>query len=184
MLISILSISQIEHDKTSKIEVKCQIKSLSFSAHADAKGIMQLIQQCQPKNVMLVHGEASKMKFLKKRIEAEFGIPCFDPANGEVLTIPNVPPVGVKISKQLLKNQSVELGPRDVEGVLVTDASDGSAMIVDADEVPEMLGAPRHFITFSVSRVVSNNHSPLSVLKRLATYVMIAEVSFTVIFFF
>jgi integrator complex subunit 11 len=51
----------VEIDKKTKLEVKCQVKSLSFSAHADAKGIMQLIQQCQPDNVMLVHGEKQKM---------------------------------------------------------------------------------------------------------------------------
>jgi integrator complex subunit 11 len=42
---------------------------MSFSAHADAKGIMQLIQYCEPKNVMLVHGEGGKMNFLKEKIE-------------------------------------------------------------------------------------------------------------------
>jgi Cft2 family RNA processing exonuclease len=42
---------------------------MSFSAHADAKGIMQLIQYCEPKNVMLVHGENEKMDFLKSKIE-------------------------------------------------------------------------------------------------------------------
>ena len=49
------------------------VQYMSFSAHADAKGIMQLIRQCQPKNVMLVHGEAIKMEFLKKKISQEFG---------------------------------------------------------------------------------------------------------------
>jgi integrator complex subunit 11 len=42
---------------------------MSFSAHADAKGIMQLIQYCEPKNVMLVHGKGEKMDFLKQKIE-------------------------------------------------------------------------------------------------------------------
>ena len=46
---------------------------MSFSAHADAKGIMQLISWCEPKNVMLVHGEAAKMDFLKSKIQKEFG---------------------------------------------------------------------------------------------------------------
>jgi len=46
---------------------------MSFSAHADAKGIMQLICQCEPKNILLVHGEAAKMEFLRKKIEQEFG---------------------------------------------------------------------------------------------------------------
>ena len=43
------------------------------SAHADAKGIMQLVRQCEPKNVLLVHGEAGKMEFLKNKITQEFG---------------------------------------------------------------------------------------------------------------
>ena len=46
---------------------------MSFSAHADAKGIMQLMCQCEPKNILLVHGEAAKMEFLRKKIEQEFG---------------------------------------------------------------------------------------------------------------
>jgi len=49
------------------------IQYLSFSAHADAKGIMQLIRHCEPKNILLVHGEVAKMEFLRKKIEQEFG---------------------------------------------------------------------------------------------------------------
>jgi len=58
---------------TFQIEVKMSIQYMSFSAHADAKGIMQLICQCEPKNILLVHGEAAKMEFLRKKIEQEFG---------------------------------------------------------------------------------------------------------------
>jgi integrator complex subunit 11 len=42
---------------------------MSFSAHADAKGIMQLIDHVKPKNVMFVHGENSKMDVLKGKVE-------------------------------------------------------------------------------------------------------------------
>lgn len=56
-----------------QVEVKMSVQYMSFSAHADAKGIMQLIRQCEPKNVMLVHGEAAKMDFLKNKIHQEFG---------------------------------------------------------------------------------------------------------------
>lgn len=38
-----------------------KVKNMSFSAHADAKGILQLIKHLQPKNVMLVHGEKVKV---------------------------------------------------------------------------------------------------------------------------
>ena len=48
---------------------------------------MQLISYCEPRNVMLVHGEAVKMEFLKEKIKQEFGIDCFMPANGETATI-------------------------------------------------------------------------------------------------
>ncbi|KAL5017738.1 hypothetical protein ScPMuIL_005181 [Solemya velum] len=48
------------------------VQYMSFSAHADAKGIMQLISQCEPRNVLLVHGEAAKMDFLKNKIKQEF----------------------------------------------------------------------------------------------------------------
>lgn len=46
---------------TVTLPVNLQVKNLSFSAHVDAKGILQLISQCRPKNVVLVHGEAGKM---------------------------------------------------------------------------------------------------------------------------
>jgi hypothetical protein len=78
----------IEVDKNLKVKVELQVRNLSFSAHADAKGILQLIQMCQPRFVMLVHGEARKMAVLKKRILAEMGITCFDPANGTSITVP------------------------------------------------------------------------------------------------
>lgn len=49
-----------------------QVEYMSFSAHADAKGIMQLIRMAEPRNMLLVHGEAVKMEFLKGKIEQEF----------------------------------------------------------------------------------------------------------------
>ena len=59
--ILLIGAKQIEVDKKTVIDVKCDVVNLSFSAHADAKGIIQLIQQAEPRNVMLVHGEKGKM---------------------------------------------------------------------------------------------------------------------------
>ncbi len=56
-----------------KVDVKMSVQYMSFSAHADAKGIMQLISYCEPRHIMLVHGEAAKMDFLKGKIQKEFG---------------------------------------------------------------------------------------------------------------
>lgn len=55
-----------------QLDVKLQVEYMSFSAHADAKGIMQLIRMAEPRSVLLVHGEAAKMEFLKGKIEQEF----------------------------------------------------------------------------------------------------------------
>lgn len=67
------------------LNVECGVHSLSFSAHTDARGIMQLIRQAQPRSVVLMHGEKGKMAVLKEKIKMEFGIPCEDPANGEAI---------------------------------------------------------------------------------------------------
>jgi integrator complex subunit 11 len=61
---------KIELDERTTIDVRLKIKHLSFSAHADAMGILQLIRQCQPENIMLVHGEAGKMYVLKSNLHS------------------------------------------------------------------------------------------------------------------
>lgn len=64
------------------VEVKLQVKNLSFSAHVDSKGIMQLVRHCNPRNVMLVHGERAKMAILKEAIQQTLKCPVYDPPNG------------------------------------------------------------------------------------------------------
>lgn len=56
---------KIEFENKQVIDVRMSVEYMSFSAHADSRGIMQLISQCEPENVLLVHGEASKMEFLQ-----------------------------------------------------------------------------------------------------------------------
>lgn len=99
---------RLEFDKQI-LEVCMRVEYLSFSAHADARGIMQLISQCRPGHVLLVHGEASKMEFLKSRIECEAGLECFMPANGEIAIIPTRPHCEVVASVDLLKKAIGEL---------------------------------------------------------------------------
>lgn len=62
-----------------QLDVKLQVEYMSFSAHADAKGIMQLIRMAEPRNMLLVHGEAAKMEFLKGKIEQEFSACAVNP---------------------------------------------------------------------------------------------------------
>jgi len=73
---------------------------------------MQLIRQAEPRHVVLVHGEKAKMGFLKQKILKEFGIPCFDPANGTTVGLPTSQAVSVDISVNLLKRT---LEPSDID---------------------------------------------------------------------
>ena len=70
----------IEIDKT-KINVNCEVFYMSFSAHADAKGLLQLIKNVQPRNVMLVHGDYEIMKHFKKTCEEKMDVPVLTPGN-------------------------------------------------------------------------------------------------------
>jgi integrator complex subunit 11 len=150
---------RVDLDKRTRLEVNCEVASLSFSAHADAKGIMQLISQCEPKNVMLCHGERNKMQFLKQRITDEFGIPCYDPANGETLVIQNNPPVPVDISRNLLKVEMQKPSEtsfarvdssRDIHGILLKKPG-AAVQILHPAEAEQELGVRRHDLSFSAS---------------------------------
>ena len=96
---------KVELENRQVVDVKLSVQYMSFSAHADAKGIMQLIQYCEPQSVLLVHGEAVKMEFLKQKIQQEFGIDCYMPANGESAYVPCKPIVPMDVSLSLLKKE-------------------------------------------------------------------------------
>ena len=42
-------------------EVKMRVTNISFSAHADAKGIINMARNIDPENIMFVHGDKTKM---------------------------------------------------------------------------------------------------------------------------
>jgi integrator complex subunit 11 len=147
---------------------------MSFSAHADAKGIMQLIQYCEPKNVLLVHGEAAKMEFLSEKIQEEFKIDCFCPANGETCIINTPVKIPVDTSLALLKAEAKvynALPPdpkrrRIIHGVLVF--KDNRISLVGVDEVcREVVGATRHTIRFTSTVKLDDSGPPRRTLEKL-----------------
>ena len=95
---------RLDFDKQS-LEVKLRVEYLSFSAHADAKGIMQLVRLCGPKSVLLVHGERAKMQFLREKIVSEMGLPCHMPANGESISLEPAAPVLAEAPAWLLRKR-------------------------------------------------------------------------------
>eukprot|EP00299_Pterocystis_sp_00344_P004634 c158_g1_i1.p1 GENE.c158_g1_i1~~c158_g1_i1.p1 ORF type:complete len:365 (+),score=37.55 c158_g1_i1:485-1579(+) len=77
----------MEIDQNTKVDVQCQVRYMSFSAHADAKGISEIVKRCSPRAVVLVHGEKEKMGFLQQHIAEDLKIPTFCPANGVTIRI-------------------------------------------------------------------------------------------------
>eukprot|EP00039_Didymoeca_costata_P001686 m.54297 g.54297 ORF g.54297 m.54297 type:complete len:615 (+) comp10915_c0_seq2:178-2022(+) len=146
------------------IQVKMAVEHLSFSAHADAKGIMQLIGQSNAKNVVLVHGEKKKMAFLADRIKKELGRPCYFPANGESLFIESQTPLPVQLSRTLLKKRPLELEEdgqqrearrvintqekNEVKGVLILK-NNVPVKFLDSEEAAEEIGLCKHNLEFT-----------------------------------
>ncbi len=109
--------TSIDIDGKTTVPVNLQVKNLSFSAHADAKGILQLIKNCKPRNVVLVHGDPSKMSLLKDLIKRQFNLPCFMPANGEMICVKDSGMIPARLERRLLDERLEEI-ERYAMGVL------------------------------------------------------------------
>ena len=84
-----------------EVPVKCKAMNMPFSAHADARGILRLIQQLSPQAVVLVHGDYEKCMIpLMERIVVDCKIPCYAPLNGhsQSITVRREIPLVMKLS--------------------------------------------------------------------------------------
>lgn len=101
-------------------EINLQIENLAFSAHADTPGILRIIQECEPQNVLLVHGDKSRMNVLKQTIEKELRLMVYMPENGNILKIPNSSPIPIRVLKEKLKT-CAELDKAEQEITVLVD---------------------------------------------------------------
>ncbi|KAK2105601.1 Integrator complex subunit 11 [Saguinus oedipus] len=144
---------KLEMEGRQVLEVKMQVEYMSFSAHADAKGIMQLVGQAEPESVLLVHGEAKKMEFLKQKIEQELRVSCYMPANGETVTLPTSLSIPVGISLGLLKREMAQgllpeaKKPRLLHGTLIM--KDSNFRLVSSEQALKELGLAEHQLRFT-----------------------------------
>ncbi|PWA31887.1 hypothetical protein CCH79_00006413, partial [Gambusia affinis] len=166
---------KLEMEGRSTLDVKLQVEYMSFSAHADAKGIMQLIRMAEPRNMLLVHGEAAKMEFLKGKIEQEFSIDCYMPANGETTAVMTNPSVPVDISLNLLKREMVLGGPlpdpkkpRTMHGTLIM--KENSLKLVSSEQALKELGLNEHQLRFTCRVQLQDPHSDSDTLHRIYTH--------------
>ncbi|XP_078616191.1 integrator complex subunit 11-like [Branchiostoma floridae x Branchiostoma japonicum] len=167
-------IRKIEFENKKVLEVRMTVEYMSFSAHADAQGIMQLIRYCEPRNVMLVHGEEQKMDFLSKKITQEFGVQCFFPANGETVTIETNPNIPVDASLNLLKREASLTGlpdpkrPRVLHGALIM--KENSLRLVSPSQAMRELGLKEHEIRFTSTVTIHDPQPTQATVERLYTH--------------
>lgn len=163
--------TRIDIDKRTQLDVRCQIHHLSFSAHTDAKGIMDLLRHVGPRHVILVHGERPKMALLKTRVTSELGIPCFDPANSDVIEVPSCMVVKVQATEIFLTGSPILAESRTAKskcslnlkgsiyenvpavmdnihtGVVMMDQR-RNIQVMNPSEALATLGVPQHKLTF------------------------------------
>ncbi|KAJ2720251.1 Integrator complex subunit 11 [Coemansia sp. Benny D115] len=166
----------VDIDQYTQVHVNIDVQNLSFSAHADAKGIMELIRQAAPRNVVLVHGEKSRMSYLKSKIMGEFGCPCYDPANGELLEIETGQDVRALMSDQLFRTawareqerrqkEAAPITELPVQGVLLLGEGKRLTRLLDPSEfdledVPRVAAASAATATTSVAATtISGNQT-------------------------
>ncbi|KAI9221814.1 beta-lactamase-like protein [Blastocladiella britannica] len=79
---------------TRDVVTRMRVANLSFSAHADGKGIIQLLKAASPSaGVVLVHGDRVKMPPLRDLVHRTVGVPCYMPPNHRMLAVPTRPVV-------------------------------------------------------------------------------------------
>ncbi|KFD48738.1 hypothetical protein M513_10368, partial [Trichuris suis] len=160
----------IENGKT--LEVKLSVEYMSFSAHADAKGIIQLIRNCQPRSVMFVHGEETKMEFLKRKVEKELELPVFKPENGHTIHVKTLPEIFVHAScgfiKRTLRSQTDPGRSRwPFRGTLVIDQANQLMNVYPPNEAMDLLGLKEHQLRFTVNIVLKNSYTLQEALQAL-----------------
>ncbi|VDM97005.1 unnamed protein product [Thelazia callipaeda] len=140
--------------KKIEININLGVEYMSFSAHADAKGIMQLIRDCQPRHVMFVHGEDVKMEFLKEKVEKEFNLKVFKPANGETVVIETPLSVYLDIPMKIL-DRCIDLDPTPSKracpfrAFLVMDKQNNQLEVITPETAARHLNSSLHTIAFS-----------------------------------
>ena len=74
------------------INVNCEVFYMSFSAHADQKGLLQLIEYIEPKKLLLVHGDIEAMKKFKEVCKNKMeDTEILMPSNSEIMKFEDMP---------------------------------------------------------------------------------------------
>eukprot|EP00439_Symbiodinium_sp_Y106_P056144 s639_g7.t2 len=104
------------------VHVRCEVDHFSISDHTDSRGIVELISQVAPRQVVLVHGGLQLMDTFAAIVRKRLRLPCHMPGVGDRVEIPC--PVAVEASaSSLLMAQTKPIPPPPVIGVPLIHAA-------------------------------------------------------------
>ena len=92
---------KIEVGNNKELDLLMSVKTVTFSAHSDFKHTDEFIQNLEPKNIVLVHGEAKEMERLRSQFEIlkvennkykKFLPKVYNPQNCQKIIIPFIIP--------------------------------------------------------------------------------------------
>ncbi|ORM41098.1 Integrator complex subunit 11 [Babesia sp. Xinjiang] len=169
----LISGEKVIQTSTGPFEIKCKVRYLSFSAHADSAGILRLIKQVQPKHLVLVHGEYDGMKKFAKHVAMETIIIKPKPSE-ETVALFHYPELLVESSGLTLSVNSsledtlnfgikeLEEPPDEIAAVVVQPSNPGCTMLKMENDGGEMSSTLHNLFDDVVKNhrlyVISRNH--------------------------
>ncbi|XP_055908955.1 integrator complex subunit 11 isoform X2 [Eupeodes corollae] len=78
---------EIQFRNNEIIKVLLQVEQMDFDAVADLNGLLELVEMCEPKNILLAQNKPRLSKSMQDAIIAKFKIKCFIPTFGEITSI-------------------------------------------------------------------------------------------------
>lgn len=69
--------------------VRCKTVNMAVACHPDKTDILRMCRHVDPRSIMLVHGEKTKVLAFREHIEQLLKVRCFAPANGGIVRIPD-----------------------------------------------------------------------------------------------
>lgn len=68
-------------------QLRCKIVNSLSACHPDSADILRICRHIDPKSIMFIHGEETKVLAFRERVEKVLGVPCFAPANCETVDV-------------------------------------------------------------------------------------------------
>eukprot|EP00516_Mucochytrium_quahogii_P006655 CAMPEP_0203756158 /NCGR_PEP_ID=MMETSP0098-20131031/9477_1 /ASSEMBLY_ACC=CAM_ASM_000208 /TAXON_ID=96639 /ORGANISM=" , Strain NY0313808BC1" /LENGTH=730 /DNA_ID=CAMNT_0050647917 /DNA_START=150 /DNA_END=2339 /DNA_ORIENTATION=+ len=162
------AVQEVESLNGTILSVECEIKTISFAAHADFIGTKSFVDQLKPKNIIFVHGEEEQMRKLKNELQRnakQHSLECefFNPENCKSVTL--------EFQEQRIVKA---YGGERFQNFMRTDGTRISAYLVRTNFTDQLVSTEdlRYYTELSTATVNQKLHLPFnSEFARLETCV-------------